>query len=121
MSDTEPDEPPRLYPTQDSDDVSPRVLVQFTLYERDNETVEQVAYEAQDFTGCLTDGRGYDMAVIGFAEFPRNSTIGRISDAETFVATVESKAEYVHWKPDGDEIDVLGAPPMVDDEDGDPR
>lgn len=50
----------------------------------------------------LTSGRvienGDGVDVIGFAQFPPNTTVGSFEDADDFEARVEVLASYVHWK-----------------------
>ena len=104
---------PLLYLGQDSDDVSPRVLVQTTFYGPAG-AVDRVRYDATQPRGCIgSDPDGYwDSSVIGFAEFPRSQPVSRYADPQEFVEAVEAKAVYVHWKPEQDAVDVIGAPPL---------
>jgi hypothetical protein len=111
---------PLLYLGQDGSDVSPRVLVQTTFYEPWDGDVSYVAYDALQPSGCIGDDPGgdWDRSVIGFAEFPRNQPVSRYKDPQQFVETVNAKAVYVHWKPEEDEIGVLGKPPLENVESG---
>lgn len=111
---------PLLYLGQGGDDVSPRVLVQTTFYEPWDGGVSYVAYDAIQPNGCIGDDPdgNRDRSVIGFAEFPRNQPVSRCTDPQQFVAAVEAKAVYVHWKPEEDAIDVLGKPPLKNIESG---
>lgn len=108
-SESEPS-PPLLYLGQEDEATSPRVLVQYTLYEPNLEDVDRYAWEAVQPQGVIDDGKGYERDVVGFAEFPRNQPVGRFTDPEEFAEHVEAKAVYVHWKPAADAIDVTGAP-----------
>lgn len=81
---------------------SPRVLVQYTIYEPHRETTDYYAWEALQPQGVVDDGNGYERDVIGFAEFPRHTAVGRFTDPEEFVDHVEETSVYVHWKPSAD-------------------
>lgn len=81
-----------------TDDYTPRMLVEFTLYEtRDAEQVDHVAYEAIQQQGVLSDGPGYERRTIGIATFEPHTTIGRIPDASAFIARVEGEAHTLAW------------------------
>lgn len=90
-------------PAQEPDAVTPRVLVELTLYERDGETVRAVHYDAIQPQGTVHGTDFYDKAIIGYAECQPYAQLGRYDDAEAFREAIERQAEYVHWKGGFDE------------------
>jgi hypothetical protein len=99
-----------VYAGRTDQPTSPRVLVQYTMFEADLEAIDHYAWGAVQPNGVIDDTDIYEREVIGFAEFPPNTNVNRFTDAEEFAAYVEDKAVYVHWKPAADAIDVTGAP-----------
>lgn len=88
-----------------NDEYTPRMLVEFTLYEtRDAEQIDHVAYEAVQPQGVLSNGPGYERRTIGIATFEPHTTIGRITDTSAFVARVEEEAHTLAWidRPEAD-------------------
>lgn len=110
---------PVLYLGQDSDDVSPRVLVQTAFYEPWDGDVSYVAYDALQPRGCIGDdpSGNWDRSVIGFAEFPQISRCPGVK-------TPSSSSRLLRRKPSTftgsqrDEIGVLGTPPLENVESG---
>ncbi|GAB3669618.1 hypothetical protein [Halopiger thermotolerans] len=79
--------------------VTPRVLVRYTFYEPDGDEVRRVAFDAIQPQGTVADQRFVDLDVIGYAEFEPYTKVDRYRGLEEFRDHIESKAEYVHWKP----------------------
>lgn len=82
------------------DPTSPRVLIQIAIYPPDagGEVVDHYAWEAVQPQGLVDGGRNYDQDIVGFAEFPSYSQIGRYDDFASFRRDVETLSTYVHWK-----------------------
>jgi hypothetical protein len=99
------------------DAVTPRMLVQVTLYEPDSDEVRTVAFDAVQPRGSIGDGKGYEKEIIGFAEFTPYTNVGRYRDAEAFVSAIETRAQYVYWKPEAD-LSQTGVPAITGGGDG---
>ena len=90
-----------------TDTYTPRTLIRYTLYAPGSDEIDHVAYEAIQPNGTVGGDDYYDADVVGFAEFSPYTNVGRVRDFETFRDVVESKADYVHWKPPNN--DQIGA------------
>lgn len=94
----------------DETPVTPRVLIQYTIYEtRSAERVDHYAWDAVSVSGVVDSGPGYERRVVGFAEVPPYTRIERTDDAAAFADAIEDVAAYVHWKP-AEPLDATGRP-----------
>ncbi len=80
------------------DTVTPKVLVQYTIYAPGGDEVDHRAYDSIQPQGTVGDTMLHDAEVIGYAEFEPYTQLDRHLDVHEFKAEIEEKAEYFHWK-----------------------
>jgi hypothetical protein len=80
-----------------SDDITPRVLVEYVLKTRDGE-IDHKAYEAINANGTLNGGKFHEENCLGYAEFEPHTRISRYTNKSEFVETIREKSEYCHLK-----------------------
>lgn len=81
-----------------SSTVTPRFLVQYTLF-NDDESINHVAYEANQLQGSLHKSDRAVVDVIGFAEIPPYTSIGRYQSFDAFKSKISTVSDHIHWKP----------------------
>lgn len=86
------------------DGITPRVLVRIEL-DSDPPGRTAVRYEAQMVNSSIRGGNNYEKTILGFVEFPVGTRAPRTEDLAEFRRSVETKAEYVHWKPAVQEVE----------------